>query len=89
MTATACHADAKPPRELAKDLILNVLGVRAVAGWCNVSEAAVYQWMSRGTDRRPIPTDRAISIINGARASGVLFDPRVLGPELPSGADAA
>lgn len=71
MTDPACHAPGDTQKGRAKALILEVLGVRRVAAWCEVSEGAVYQWLSRGTDIEPIPPSRVAAIVNGARAEGL------------------
>lgn len=70
------------PRDRAKHLILKVLGVRRVAAWTNVGEDTVYQWLSRGTDERPIPTDRVAQIVAGAKAEGLEAPIDVLWPAM-------
>lgn len=59
------------PRTRAKALVLKTYGVGKVAVWCRVSEAAVYQWLSRGTDQEPIPPAHVPAIITGAKADGL------------------
>jgi transposase len=80
MTNGARHALNATPRDRAKTVILQELGLRKVAEWCNVSESAVYQWLSRGTDSRPIPTERALAIISAAQAEGITFNASALCP---------
>lgn len=70
------------PRDRAKALILKSLGVGRVAGYCGVGEAAVYQWLSRGTDAMPIPPDRVPDIIKGAKAEGLDAPLAVLWPAM-------
>lgn len=83
MADEGCHSTAPlGSRAAAKVVILEDLGVRRVAGWCNVSEAAVYQWLSRGTDLEPIPVKRVSAIVNGARADGLAINARVLWPAM-------
>jgi hypothetical protein len=79
MSSTACHP-ATSARERAKALILRTLGVRRIADWCDVGEAAVYQWLSRGTEQEPIPPDRVLKIIEGARAAGLDAPLEILWP---------
>lgn len=70
------------PHERAKHLILKVLGVRRVAGWCQVAEATVYQWIQRGTDAAPIPTHHVPAIVAGAKADGLVAPIGVLWPAM-------
>lgn len=79
MDGANCHASGS---ETAKGLILKALGVRRVADWCDVSEAAVYQWLSRGTAEHPIPPRYVGKILTGARKAGIAVDASVLWPEL-------
>jgi len=79
MPSASCHP-ASSPRERAKTLILRTLGVRRIADWCGVGEAAVYQWLSRGTDEEPIPPERVLKIIEGARAESLDAPLEVLWP---------
>ncbi|HZT52350.1 MAG TPA: hypothetical protein VFA22_10475 [Stellaceae bacterium] len=74
--------DDRSPRETARDLLVKDLGVGAVADWCSVSEAAVYQWISRGDDETPIPPVYVPRIIAGARAAGKAVSLAVLWPAL-------
>lgn len=69
-------------RDRAKHLIQKVLGVRRVAAWTGVGEQTVYQWLSRGTDERPIPTDRVAAIVAGAKAEGLDAPMEVLWPAM-------
>lgn len=83
MHPAACHAsDAATPRARAKELILKRLGVKRVAAWCGVEEDTVYQWLSRGSDERPIPTERVAAIVTGARAEGLDAPIGVLWPAM-------
>ena len=82
MAETGCHADPSP-RDAAREVILKVLGVKRIADWCDCSEAAVYQWISRGTDEEPIPPGKVGKIAAGAKAAGIAFDLRVLWPAMP------
>jgi hypothetical protein len=79
---TPAAAPEAGPRARARTLILDVLGVRRVAGWCNVAENTVHQWLSRGTDDRPIPTAHVAAIVNGAAAEGVDAPLDVLWPAM-------
>jgi hypothetical protein len=81
MAAKACHAPI-PNKAAARSLILRTLGVRRVADWCGKSEAAVYQWLSRGTDEEPIPPSEVPAILNGAREAGLKADLSVLWPAM-------
>jgi hypothetical protein len=81
MTATECHAD-RASRSPARDLILNTLGAKRVAEWCGVTEAAVYQWLSRGTEDAPVPARYVSLIVRGAKREGVSFDLAQLMPGL-------
>ena len=69
-------------RDRVKTLILKTLGIGRVAAWCGVREAAVYQWLNRGTDERPIPPDFVPAIINGAKAEGLDVDLATLWPAM-------
>lgn len=71
MRSAACHADAETP---ARALLLTTLGVQRVARWCGVSEAAVYQWLHRGTATAPVPASRVPAIAKGAALEGLDFD---------------
>jgi hypothetical protein len=70
------------PLGQAKHLILKVLGVRRVAKWCNVADATVYQWLTRGSDATPIPTHHVPAIVNGAKAEGLDAPIGVLWPAM-------
>ncbi len=72
-------------RSAAKALIIS-LGVKRVAGWCGVTEHAVYQWFHRGTEAEPIPPKHAAGIAGGAFSAGVEIDLWVLLPSLPRSA---
>lgn len=82
MNTASCHATVVSPRDRAKQVILKELGVRRVADWCGKSEAAVYQWLSRGSDDEPIPAGQIPAIIEGARKAGILVDAAVIWPAL-------
>lgn len=69
-------------RARCKHLILKVLGVKRVAGWCGVPEDTVYQWLARGTEETPIPTRRVAAIIAGAKAEGLEAPIGVLWPAM-------
>lgn len=86
MTAAACHGEVETPRDRAKTLVLRTLGVSRVASWCGVTENAVYQWLSRGTDQEPIPPRAAGKIAASARAEGVTVDLSVLWPAIKGAA---
>lgn len=70
------------PKARAKVVILKTLGVAKVAAWCGVGEMTVYQWLQRGTDEKPIPTDHVPTIVKAARAEGFEVDPHVLWPAM-------
>jgi hypothetical protein len=74
MTATTCHAEASTGLAAAKLVIQKELGVANVARWCEVTEATVYQWLSRGSDAEPIPPRYVPRIVDGARAEGFAFE---------------
>lgn len=85
MLSSSCHAsDSPPPQEAgdARDLILRVLTLRRVAGWADVSESAVSQWLRRGTAQAPIPARVVPTIAKGAAAEGIEFDLGVLWPAM-------
>lgn len=82
MTETNCHVSDPSPRNQAKHLILKDLGAKRVAGWCGVEEATVYQWLSRGSDAKPIPPARVAAIVNGARLDGLEAPISVLWPAM-------
>lgn len=85
MAEPNCHAsEPASARARCKHLILKVLGVKRVAGWCGVAEDTVYQWLGRGTEDKPIPTDRVAEIINGAQAAGLEAPLPVLWPAMSS-----
>ena len=83
MAETSCHASPSP-KAAARDVILKTLGVKRIADWCGCSEAAVYQWISRGTDAEPIPPAKVAMITVGASAAGIAFDVRALWPAMPA-----
>jgi len=70
--------------ERAKALILRDLGVKRVAAWTGVSDATVYQWLSRATERAPVPAARGLQIIACATRDGVDLDADLLVPGLAS-----
>jgi len=82
MAETASQPEQETNRERAKALILKTLGVRRVAAWCGVEDATVYQWLSRGTEQKPIPPDRVPAILAGARAEKLDAPVAVLWPEM-------
>ena len=84
MGGAACHADVESVRQRARTVLLKTLGAKRVADWCSVSEATVYQWISRGTEDRPIPPERIADISRGAAAAGLKFDLRDLWPGMPA-----
>ena len=83
LDAKTDQAETATPRDRARDLITNTLGAKRCAGWCNVSTNTVYQWLTRGTDERPIPIDQAFAIAQGAWAEGRDCDLKVLAPLMP------
>ena len=82
MEVVDCHIEGQSPRERARSLILDTLGVRRIAQWCSVEESTVYQWLVRGTDDMPIPPPRLPLILAGARAEGLAAPLDVLWPAL-------
>jgi hypothetical protein len=82
MNPSECPTSGQTRAERAKALILQDLGVKRVAGWTGVAEATVYQWLSRATERAPVPVSRGIQIIAAASAAGVEFDHDLLVPGL-------
>lgn len=70
------------PKAAAKALIMR-LGVKRVAGWCGVSDFAVYQWFSRATDDQPVPLRHVAAIVRGGEQAGERIDPRALWPGMP------
>ena len=70
--------------ERAKALILRDLGVKRVASWTGVSDATVYQWLSRATERAPVPAARGLQILACATREGVAIDADLLVPGLAS-----
>jgi hypothetical protein len=72
MNAETCHEAS--PREAIKGIVLDVLGVKRVAEWCEVTPAAVWQWLSRATEEAPFPVKRVGAIFAGARRDAVDFD---------------
>lgn len=82
-TTRAC-AEATP-REIARDVICQRLGVARVAGWVGVPKNTVYQWLKRGSDVEPIPLLSAMVIYDRARAEGMHFDIRSIAPAVPAG----
>ena len=89
MPTASCHASTDEPvaghREGLRALLLKKLTVKRVAGWCDVSEAAIYQWISRGTPEEPIPPSHVPAIIKGAKADGLPpFDIGIIWPAMAS-----
>lgn len=82
MTNPGCHPEQETNRERARTLLLKTLGVARVAKWCGVEEATVYQWISRGTELEPIPTQRVAAIVKGARAENLDAPVKVLWPAM-------
>ncbi len=82
MAELAEQRNPETPLEQAKALILKDLGLARVARWCGVGEAAVYQWLVRGTDERPIPPDFVPPILAGAKAAGMSVPLTVLMPAM-------
>jgi len=85
MQTSPCHSPDSPganAAESARDLILRVLTLRRVAGWCDVSESAISQWLRRGTAEAPIPARVVPTIAKGAAAEGIEFDLGVLWPDM-------
>ncbi len=84
MNSRDCPTSGETRVERAKALILRDLGVKRVADWTGVAEATVYQWISRATDRAPVPTARGIQIIACAARDGIEIDADILVPGLTS-----
>lgn len=80
MAQLAVEGNPETPLARARALILKELGVGRVAAWCGVREMAVYKWLERGTDQRPIPPDFVPDIVVGARQAGFAIDTAVLWP---------
>lgn len=81
MLAEACHAPDSSVDE-PRDLVLRVLTAARIARWCKVSEAAVYQWLHRGTEDAPVPARVVPDIAAGAESEGLSFDLGVLWPAM-------
>lgn len=81
MQSSPCHASDSPVDE-PRDLVLRTLTVSRVARWAKVSEAAVYQWLHRGTPEAPVPASRVPLIAAGAAGEGIEFDLGVLWPAM-------
>lgn len=81
MPTSLCHA-ADSPVDEPRDLVLRTLTVARVARWASVSEAAVYQWLHRGTPDAPIPAVRVPLIAAGAAKEGIEFDLGLLWPAM-------
>lgn len=78
-----------PAPETAREVILRLTPKR-IAGWCNVTESAVWQWLSRKADTaEPVPPRHVPAIIAGARAEGLTFNARTLWPAMPTFSEAA
>ena len=77
------QAETKSPRDLARDLIVNTLGTKRCAAWCEVERNTVNQWLARGTDDEPIPLKEAFLIARAAWAEGRSFDLKILAPLIP------
>jgi len=84
MNPSECPTSGETRTERAKALILRDLGVKRVAEWAGVAEATVYQWLSRATERAPVPTARGIQIIACAAREGIEIDADILVPGLTS-----
>ena len=84
MNPSECPTSGETRMERAKALILRDLGVKRVAEWAGVAEATVYQWLSRATERAPVPTARGIQIIACAAREGIEIDADILVPGLTS-----
>lgn len=65
------ESNEESPRDVAKRLILEQLGVRRVAAWCGVTDMAVYQWFTRSTNEAPVPARHVQAIVRGAKAEGL------------------
>lgn len=81
MPDLGCHAPVSDEHG-ARDLILNVIGVKRLADWCGVSESTPYQWISRGKGHAQIPVAYASKVIAKAKAEGVDAPASVLFPTL-------
>lgn len=69
--------------ETPREAILRLTPKR-IAGWCNVTESAVHQWLCRkASTAEPVPPRHVPAIIRGAQAEGLDLDPRVLWPAMP------
>jgi predicted DNA-binding transcriptional regulator AlpA len=84
MKPTESPTPGESRMERAKVLILRDLGVKRVAAWTGVSDATVYQWLSRATERAPVPAARGLQIIHCATREGVAIDADLLVPGLAS-----
>jgi hypothetical protein len=85
MQSSPCHASDSPAvgvAEDARDLILRILTLKRVAGWCGVSESAVSQWLRRGTVDAPVPARVVPVIAKGAAAVSIEFDLGLLWPAM-------
>jgi hypothetical protein len=81
MSATGCHASNAEPLT-ARAFVRKTLGVKRVADWCGVGEAAVYQWLSRRSEESPIPPRHVPAVIAGVRRAGLKVDLSQIWPEL-------
>jgi len=80
MNDSACH---ELPLECpVRQLVLRDLGAARIARWCGTGEAAIYQWLHRGTPDAPVPAVRVPTIAQGAAAEGLDFDLGVLWPAM-------
>ncbi len=71
------------PGETAREVILRLTPKR-IAGWCNVTESAVHQWLCRkGATDEPVPPRHVPAIMRGAKRDGLDFNPRILWPAMP------
>lgn len=82
MTQAEPQAQTDAPRDLARRLIEDTLTVARVARWCCVAENTVRQWLSRGSDREPIPPRQVAPILAGARQEGLDAPVGILWPAL-------
>lgn len=72
-----------PAGETARDTILRLTPKR-IAGWCNVTESAVHQWLVRKAETdEPVPPRHVPAIIKGAREAGLPLNVRVIWPAMP------
>jgi hypothetical protein len=80
------ESNAETPRDRAKALVLKTLGVRRVAAYVGVAEDTVYQGLSRGSDKHPVPVSWVPKIVQGAKADGIDAPIGVLWPAMAEAA---